>query len=407
MRTFFLLSAIFGPSIALAAPATYDLLAPIGTLTSTPTVTLKMYLEGVFQTAVGITGVLAVIMIVICGIRLMGSGSVAGKSEAKQCIWNAVFGILLVIGSWLLLNTINPLLLKDDAQLTVDQAAAPPPTPGAPTAEAAPTANGCYFQYKDSSGSTRYIESGTQEMCETLRNDYQSSGIGSVLTSCFCNKPATPGTPPPSPATPTSAPPPTIAGSITCFDSGRNLCEPKARQCTNSSCAKFIPMANRYAGGAVSANLLKAIIVQESSCGQKVVGPTTQYGQACGPIQILPSTANRLLSRCGLTESVTCSWLSNPANWDKAVCLGAEYLRDISRTSCGTDVRNMAAGYNAGPGRCSASANCASDTSCSGRTVQQWECLYDNSAHTICNGGFVETRNYVGNVLYCTTNPGY
>lgn len=130
MRKIAILLLSFLPTVALAAPVTYDLLAPVGTLPAT--VTLTQYLQGIFQTIVGIVGVLAVIMIVICGIRLMGSGSAGGKSEAKQCIWNAIFGILLAIGSWLLLNTINPLLLKNDATLSVAPAIVSPPVPPAP-----------------------------------------------------------------------------------------------------------------------------------------------------------------------------------------------------------------------------------------------------------------------------------
>jgi soluble lytic murein transglycosylase-like protein len=158
----------------------------------------------------------------------------------------------------------------------------------------------------------------------------------------------------------------------------------------------------------VSANLIKAIIVQESSCGNQVVGPMTKNGQACGPIQILPSTANNFKGPCGITENVTCGWLSNKQNWDQAVCLGAQYLKSLAGP-CGNDVRNIAAGYNAGPGRCAAAANCGSDTSCdpTHTQVRQWECLYDDNAHTTCNAGLNETRNYATRVLYCTNNPGY
>ena len=81
MRKIAILFLSFLPVAALAAPATYDLLAPVGTLPAT--VTLTEYLQGVFKTIVGIVGVLAVIMIVICGIRLMGSGS-AGSSTSEN-----------------------------------------------------------------------------------------------------------------------------------------------------------------------------------------------------------------------------------------------------------------------------------------------------------------------------------
>ncbi len=112
-----LFSFIF-PTAEAATPC-YKLLAPVGTLTSGGCYTLTQYLNGIFVTIIGIAGILAVVMIVICGIRLMTAASAGGKSEAKKCITNAIFGVLIAIGSWLLLNTLNPQLLKNDAQITV------------------------------------------------------------------------------------------------------------------------------------------------------------------------------------------------------------------------------------------------------------------------------------------------
>ena len=226
-HTFFLFSLL--PLTALAAPATYDLLAPVGTLPST--VTLTQYLQGVFETAIGIAGVLAVIMIVICGIRLMGSGSVAGKSEAKQCIWNAIFGILLAIGSWLLLNTINPLLLKNNAQLSVDQAAAPPPPPPAAAVAPIPKAPGWYFRYKDSTGSTvNSPRVNSADACLEMQKVEEDNG-SIIVDKCFeISKPAF-GAPPPAP--PASIPAPTQSGSE---KATRNLL------CGNDSCVGSKPL---------------------------------------------------------------------------------------------------------------------------------------------------------------------
>ena len=382
------------PSVALAA-TTYNLLAPIAGVSSVAS--LKDYLMLVFRATIGLAGVLAVIMLVICGIRLMGTGSVSGKSEAKECIWNAIFGIILILGSWLILNTINPLLLNNNVAL-VGLASAPTTTPTAIT-EPTPTASGCYFKYKDnSSGNVRYSRSDTCPVCDKVRVQYQADTTNyTILSTCF---PVTPGS---TPTITASTPPPTTTG-VTCPQSGLNLCEGQPRQCTNPKCAQFAPMAANHAGGAVSANLLKALVIQESSCGLHVNG---DGGKSCGPLQINPGTANHYLSACGLTQPVTCGWLSDQANWDKAICLSAEYLRAISMTSCGTDVRNIAAGYNGGTGVCSPSTSCGSDVSCDGTTVRKWECLYDDPAHTMCNQGYNTTRNYATRVLYCTQNPGY
>ena len=392
------------PSIALGqAGGTYNLIAPIGTLTGS--LNLQQYLNGVFETTVGIGGILAVLMLVICGIKLMGTGSVAAKSEAKQCIWNAIFGLLLAIGSWILLNTINPLLLNNDAKLSVSAASAPASATPATKTEPNPTTPGCYFKYKDKAGDTKFAKFDGCDGCTSVRKNFVSDPANyTVLSECYEVKSGGGATTPPgSTAPPTSS----VPGSVACSGNPGNLCEGQFRQCTNSTCARFNSIASGAASGSATANLLKAIIIQESSCGQNLYGPATKYGQACGPTQLLVSTANTYRSSCGVSEPVTCGWLANEANWSKAVCITAKYLNVIAGGTCGSDVRNIAAGYNAGPGRCAASSNCSGDTSCGGGAVKQWECLYDDNTHKICNSGFIETRNYATKVLYCSLHPAY
>lgn len=123
-------------------PAEYVPLAPFSGLFETTfdmrTDGLQRYLSGIFKVAIGLSGILAVVMLVICGIRVMGTGSASAKSEAKECITNAIVGLLLAIGSWVLLNTINPALTANDLRaptsqdsLTIaapDTVSAPPPT---------------------------------------------------------------------------------------------------------------------------------------------------------------------------------------------------------------------------------------------------------------------------------------
>lgn len=110
--------------------ATYNLMAPIGN-TLTGSVDLSTYLQGAVKVIIGLAGVLAVLMLVICGIKTMGNPSVAAKSEAKECIANAIFGLLLALGAWMLLNTINPQILSGD--LSMGNVAPPVSAPaGAP-----------------------------------------------------------------------------------------------------------------------------------------------------------------------------------------------------------------------------------------------------------------------------------
>lgn len=139
-------------SAACASPDEYELIAPIGTLQGC--VNLTGYLDGLMTTIIGIAGVLAVIMIVICGIQLMTVGSASGKSAAKECITNAIFGVLLAISAYLILNTINPLLLKKTTTLpTITTPVTPAPT--GPITEPMPTKPGWYYRYKDAQGNIR------------------------------------------------------------------------------------------------------------------------------------------------------------------------------------------------------------------------------------------------------------
>jgi hypothetical protein len=92
--------------------------------------TLEKYLPGMFQLLIGIAAAFAVFMIVIGGFQYMTTDAVQGKSEGKERIKNAIFGLVLVIGAWLILYTINPDLLK--LRLSIEPAdIKAPPTIGA------------------------------------------------------------------------------------------------------------------------------------------------------------------------------------------------------------------------------------------------------------------------------------
>ncbi len=54
---------------------------------------------------------MAFVMITLGGITYATSDSVFGKHDGKTFIQNAIWGLILVIGSWVILNTINPKIL--------------------------------------------------------------------------------------------------------------------------------------------------------------------------------------------------------------------------------------------------------------------------------------------------------
>jgi hypothetical protein len=78
------------------------------------TTSLGSYLNPMISAFIGICAILAFVMIVIGGIEYMTSELPGNKSDGKDRITNAIFGLLLALGAWAILNTINPDLLKSD-----------------------------------------------------------------------------------------------------------------------------------------------------------------------------------------------------------------------------------------------------------------------------------------------------
>lgn len=113
------------PSITLAisvSDAPYIPLAPIpGTVTEgcdfTSTsakcqTTFMTYLNGAYKTAIGVAGMLAVVMIIWWGFQYVITASEGGKTDSREGITNALIGLLLTLGSWLIVYTINPKLVQ-------------------------------------------------------------------------------------------------------------------------------------------------------------------------------------------------------------------------------------------------------------------------------------------------------
>jgi len=70
---------------------------------------LGEYFKLIYSYLVGIAGVIAAVLIVKGGFEYITAGGASDKiSAAKKTIGSAVFGLLLVLASYMLLNTVNP-----------------------------------------------------------------------------------------------------------------------------------------------------------------------------------------------------------------------------------------------------------------------------------------------------------
>lgn len=76
------------------------------------TLELGDYINTMFQIALGILMVLSVVMIVVGGVQYMTSEAIFQKQVAKESITKAVVGLILGLGIFIILNTINPRLLE-------------------------------------------------------------------------------------------------------------------------------------------------------------------------------------------------------------------------------------------------------------------------------------------------------
>lgn len=74
---------------------------------------LGLYIANLYKFAVGALAIISVVMIMIGGFQwLMSAGRSEHVTSAKDKIFNAIIGLVLALTSYLLLNTINPNLVK-------------------------------------------------------------------------------------------------------------------------------------------------------------------------------------------------------------------------------------------------------------------------------------------------------
>jgi lipoprotein-anchoring transpeptidase ErfK/SrfK len=76
-------------------------------------VSLGAYLNLIIRIFIGLCAVLATVMIVIGGMEYMTSDLISSKEAGKDRIRNAILGLLLALGAYAILYTINPAILNN------------------------------------------------------------------------------------------------------------------------------------------------------------------------------------------------------------------------------------------------------------------------------------------------------
>lgn len=73
---------------------------------------IGVFVNNVFVFAISIAAAAAVVIFVIGGLRYLTSASGVSTEGAKTKMQNAVIGLIMLLATWIVFNTINPDILK-------------------------------------------------------------------------------------------------------------------------------------------------------------------------------------------------------------------------------------------------------------------------------------------------------
>jgi hypothetical protein len=117
MRTILILSTIFflaSASSAFGQASDYVPMVGFPGLENASGLTTQQYVQAIYNLAISVGALLAVIQIIFAGVEYMFSDVVTSKSAAIKRIRGSLLGLLIIISAVLLLQTINPDLLNLD-----------------------------------------------------------------------------------------------------------------------------------------------------------------------------------------------------------------------------------------------------------------------------------------------------
>jgi hypothetical protein len=83
--------------------------------------TTEGYLTALYRVAIAAAAIIAVLRIILAGVKYMFSEIITSKKEAVEDIKGALLGLLIILGAVTILNTINPALTKIDILSRLDR----------------------------------------------------------------------------------------------------------------------------------------------------------------------------------------------------------------------------------------------------------------------------------------------
>jgi len=106
------------PVAVLAQGLQYQPLVGVPGVSADSGINLDTYINALYALSITIAALLAVIKIIIAGVKWMLSDVVTSKQEAKSDIWGATLGLLIVISAVLIFTQINPQITETSLFIT-------------------------------------------------------------------------------------------------------------------------------------------------------------------------------------------------------------------------------------------------------------------------------------------------
>lgn len=318
-----------------------------------------------YRFSIAFGSIALVFFFVIAGYMYITGGE-AGKQKGKSVFISALTGMAIILLSYLLLAFINP-------DLTKFKPINPPvfSDPGLPTCE-----------------QIGYTEQCTLPGGGTYNPGTGGGGAGDVTAPGYVPQDDGCGGHP-APLCRALYPNNRCDAAVTARCNSSEY-----TQIFNQGLALYTQKGGRGVSGLNMMKLVKAIAAVERGCNR--TGACSPAG-ACGMMQFIPDSAQRYAPRCGAQVGNWPQWANdNPVI---QVCMAAFHLQD-NENLCGNQVRNVAAGYNAGAGNCQRSTDPKCNvSSCDGtRPLRKWECKCNRGQH------YYETATYGPAVSGCYSN---
>jgi hypothetical protein len=114
MRYIFLFICFLGSTAVVFAQGTEGYVPIVGVpgLEQAGGLTAQQYVEALYKLSIAIGAMLAVIQIIFAGVQYMFTDVITSKSDAISRIWGALWGLVILLGAVLILQTVNPDLLN-------------------------------------------------------------------------------------------------------------------------------------------------------------------------------------------------------------------------------------------------------------------------------------------------------